>query len=349
MRSNWDWFLFSSILAVGAISLLVIYSVDKNLAASQFIFWIIGLAILYFFSQTNFHFWQKFSFVFYLLAILSLIILVVVAEPVRGSTRWISLGVFRFQPSEIAKVASIIALATFYKNKSAESLKNFFFSSLIVMPLIILVLIQPDIGNAIIFISIWIGVSLVSGLRIKHLITFAILVVILATSSFEILAPYQKERLVSFISPGKDPLGSDYHIIQSKIAIGSGQFFGRGLGRGSQSQLRFLPEAESDFIFASISEQLGFLIAGLVIIIYANIILKIVSIAKDTDKFGQFLIAGSASFLLAQFFINVGMNMGIVPATGITLPLISYGGSSLLSTLLLLGIIFSIRRNSNFH
>src|SRR3990167_8941664 len=313
MRRIWDWPLFLLILAIGSVSLLVIYSINKNLALNQLVFWLLGLTVLYFVSLFDFRSFLKISLGFYVLTIIFLALVHFVGEPVRGSIRWIDLGFFRFQPSEIAKVSSVIALASFYSQKSAKDLRNLVLSLLIILPLVFLILI--------------------------------LLAISLATFSYEVLAPYQKGRISAFINPEKDPLGAGYNIIQSKIAIGSGQFFGRGLGRGSQSQLKFLPETESDFIFAVTGEQLGFLGASLVIVLFTAILLRIINFAKnDIDRFSQLIMTGITSFMLSQFFINIGMNMGIVPVTGITLPLVSYGGSSLVSTLFLLGIIFSIRR-----
>ena len=173
---------------------------------------------------------------------------------------------------------------------------------------------------------------------------FIVAALITGVLGYELLSGYQKDRIATFINPTKDPLGTGYNIIQSKIAIGSGQLFGRGLGRGSQSQLKFLPEAESDFIFASIAEQLGFLGAILIVLLQGGLILRILSYLQNVEKFGQLVIIGAVSFLLLQFLVNVGMNLGLLPVTGITLPLVSYGGSSLISTLFLLGVVFSVKR-----
>ncbi len=346
-RRNLDFSLLFAILALGSISLLVIFSTDKNLAFSQFIFWLIGLSIMGLVSFFDFRNWQKLALPFYFVTIAALFVLLFIGDPVRGSVRWIDLGAFRFQPSEIAKIASIILLASFYKERSARELKKVIVSFLLILPAIILVLIQPDIGNALAFVAIWFGISLVSGFRPKQILASILLMALVGMVLFRLLAPYQKERIESFVNPQRDPLATGYQIIQSKIAIGSGQFLGRGLGRGSQSQLNFLPEAESDFIFASIAEQLGFLGAALAIFLYTFITVKILSLIKETADFGQLITIGAVSYFLLQFLVNVGMNLGLVPVTGITFPLVSYGGSSLISTLFLLGIIFSVKRLSS--
>ncbi len=196
------------------------------------------------------------------------------------------------------------------------------------------------------FFAIWFGITQAAGFRLKHLMTIILITLIFVAFFFELLAPYQKARLFSFFNPNADPLGTGYNLIQSKIAVGSGNFFGRGLGRGPQSQLNFLPEAESDFIFASIAEQLGFIGAGLLLILYAWLATRLLQIAKNQSRFAQLIIIGTFSFLLLQFLISIAMNMGLLPVTGITLPLVSYGGSSLIMTLFLLGVTFSAIRHT---
>src|SRR4030042_1376302 len=346
MGKKWDWFLFLLIIALGSLSILIIYSINKSLFENQLIFWFIGILLLIFFSYFDFRIWQKLSLPFYVVSLLSLLIVFLTGEPVRGSVRWIDLGAFRFQPSEITKVAIIPLLSAFYLNRTAYDLKNLFISFLIISPAVILIFIQPDIGNTIAFLAIWLGISVASKIHLKQIIAVFLIAPLLLIIFIKFLAPYQQERLSTFVNPTRDPLGTGYHIIQSKIAIGSGQFLGKGLGQGSQSQLKFLPEAESDFVFASLAEQLGFTGAGLLIILFGTLLVKIIKVSKNKERFGQLIIAGTVAFLTAQFLINVAMNMGLLPVTGITLPLISYGGSSLISTLILLGIVFSVERFS---
>lgn len=343
MRKTWDWLLFAQIISIGIVSLLIIFSINRSLATNQFIYWLIGLAILYVASQFNYRGLEGISKKLYVLTLLLLALLFLVADPVRGSTRWIDLGAFRIQPSEIAKVASIITLAAFFKERSPKQLVNVLASFLLVLPFAALIIIQPDIGNSLAIFAIWLGITIASGLKFKHLFVLAITASIFLFLSYELLAPYQKNRLLTFINPGADPLGTGYNIIQSKIAIGSGQLFGRGFAQGSQSQLNFLPEAESDFIFASITEQLGFAGATVLVLLFVWMIVRITSFTKDKDRLGQLLLIGIVTFLMAQFTVNVGMNLALLPVTGITFPLVSYGGSSLLTTLFLLGLVFSIK------
>lgn len=347
MRKTWDWLFFTQILALGAISLLVIFSINKTNFHSQLIFWVIGLVVFFFASAFDFRNWQKLALPLYVISLIALVSLLFLANPVRGSVRWIDLGFFRLQPSEIAKVASILLLSNFYLEKSAKELKNVALSLIMVLPAFALVLIEPDIGNAITFLAIWFGISAAAGFRIKHIFTLFALAAIFIVFFYELLAPYQKERIAAFINPASDPLRTGYNVIQSKIAVGSGMFWGRGLGRGTQSQLNFLPEATSDFIFASIAEQLGFFGATILIGIFYWLVVKILGFTKDATRYGQLILVGVISFLIIQSLVNIGMNMGLLPVTGITLPLISSGGSSLISTLFLLGIVLNVVKNSS--
>jgi len=337
---------FSPVAVLGIISVLILSSIDRNLALNQILFWVIGLCALIVVSQINYKNWLSISKIFYLLTLVCLVLLFIIGEPVRGSIRWVDLGIIRFQPSELAKASVIIFLAAFYNQKSSRDLANLITSFIFILPAIILVFLQPDIGNTFAFFGIWLGMSYVSGVRIKHIALFCFSTLILGTFLFEILAPYQEERLATFFNPISDPLGMGYNIIQSKIAIGSGQLFGKGYGHGTQSQLNFLPEAESDFIFASIVEQLGFVGGVLVLIAFAAIVARLVQITTASDRFGQLITVGIVSYLLIQFIVNVGMNMGLLPVTGITFPLVSYGGSSLITSLMLLGIVLSIKEFS---
>lgn len=337
---------FSPVAVLGIISVLILSSISRNLALNQLLFWAIGLCALFAVSKVNYRNWLSISKIFYLFTLICLVLLFIVGEPVRGSIRWVDLGLIRFQPSELAKASAIIFLAAFYNQKSSRELANLITGFILVLPVIALIFLQPDIGNTFAFFGIWLGMSYVSGVRIKHIALLCFTTLIIGIFLFEILAPYQKERLATFFNPVSDPLGMGYNIIQSKIAIGSGQVFGKGFGHGTQSQLNFLPEAESDFIFASIVEQLGFVGGALVLIAFAAQIARLVKIATSPDRFGQLITVGVISYLLIQFIVNVGMNMGLLPVTGITFPFVSYGGSSLITSLMLLGIVLSIKEFS---
>lgn len=344
MQRKFDFFTLFLILAIGSLSLLITFAVNRQLFGHQLFFWGIGLFFFYVASHLDHFTLQKIAVPLYVLSVITLIVLFFAGDPIRGSIRWIDLGFFRFQPSEIAKVATIFLLASFYSTNSARYLKNVIVGIFIVAIPAILVFKQPDLGNALSLIAIWGGISLISGFRLKHMAVLIAIVLFFVFLGFELLSPYQKNRIESFLNPNSDPLGTGYNVIQSQIAAGSGGVFGKGLGRGSQSQLNFLPEAESDFIFASLTEQLGFVGASILLSIYLLLITRLLNL-EAKEYFSKLIVAGACSFLIFQFSVNVGMNLGLLPVTGITLPLVSYGGSSLISTLLLLGIVFSIRRN----
>lgn len=344
MRQQFDKTLITILLALGAISISTIISSNKNLALNQAFFWIIGFVCLIFAANLYSYNWRKLSFPIYLFSLTTLIVVLFFGESVRGSIRWIDVGVFRFQPAEVAKLASILTLATFFHKRSAEKFENVILSFLLVLPLFIFIFVEPDIGSAMAIIAIWAFINFTAGMRKEHIIALVLFSALAIILSYEILAPYQKDRISTFLDPSRDPLGAGYNIIQSKIAIGSGQIFGRGLGRGTQSQLNFLPENESDFVFASLSEQLGLLGAGFLILLFAIFIIKILKLAKETGRFGQLIIMGSLGMFIYQFTVNVGMNMGIIPVTGITLPFVSYGGSSLIISLVITGIIISLKK-----
>lgn len=345
MTKKWDIIALFSILALGSISLLIISSLSKSLAVSQLIFWLIGFILLFIFSSFDYRNWQKLAPPLYIFVFVSLILLIFIGEPIRGSVRWIDFGPFRFQPSEVTKLATIILLSSYFQKRSAGKIKNAIVSFLLITPVLFLIFKQPDLGNALVILAIWFGISFSAGFKVKYVFIVLAIGLVLSLLQFEFLTDYQKSRISTFINPNSDPLGQGYNIIQAKIALGSGGFWGKGLGQGSQSQLNFLPESESDFIFAALVEQLGFVGGTLIVFIFALLILRIIKFAKSADRFGSLIITGIISFLLTQFLINTGMNMALLPVTGITLPLISYGGSSLVSTLAILGIAFSVARH----
>lgn len=347
MKHVVDWSIFLALLALAAISVSVIFATDKTLGQNQLIFWLVGLIIFYLIRQIYYPLWRRFIPHFYIITLLLLITVFFFAQPIRGAVRWIDIGILKFQPSEFAKVAVILSLASLYANQLAPNFIKALLGLILVMPHFFLILAQPDIGSALSILVIWGSIIFAAGFSKKSLIIFLLIAAVISPLLYQFLAPYQKERLLTFVSQNRDPQGAGYNIIQSKITIGSGQIFGHGLGRGSQSSLNFLPEAQSDFIFAAISEQLGFLGAALVIGLFVLIILSIIAKADPNDHFSQLLIVGTAMLLVYQFFTNVGMNLGLVPVTGITFPLVSYGGSSLVSTLILLGLIFSLKRYSH--
>jgi rod shape determining protein RodA len=267
-----------------------------------------------------------------------------VSYKTRGVYSWLNFGGFSIEPSEFVKLILVIILAKFFSTRNIGEFKHIALSAVYAGVLIGLVFLQPDMGMAAVFFAIWFLMLFVSGAKFKHLAAIIIFTLVLAAGSWNFaLKDYQKERIQAFLNPAHDPLGRGYNVIQAKIAVGSGGMLGKGFGRGTQSQLNFLPEKYSDFIFAALAEEFGFLGIGLLFLIFIFVFSRIFSVIKKVnDGFGKMLIFGIGVMIFSGFFINIAANISLLPVTGLPLPLISYGGSSLLATLLSLGIIQSV-------
>lgn len=328
-----------------SIGVLVIYSSSKELAFQQALYAIFGLLLFFFVSKFDLHSIKKLIKPLYFFIILLLVIVAILGVETRGSVRWIPLGFFNIQPSEFAKPVLILLLGLFWSSHAA-SWVNIFKSILWALPVFALIFKQPDLGSTLTLIAIWIGMLFASRISIKKILVLIIIAVLVIPSSYVFLHDYQKQRITGFLQPGSDPLGQGYNLIQSMIAVGSGQLFGMGLGRGTQSRLQFLPEFRTDFIFASIAEEMGFVGSLIILSIYLFLLALCLKIANETDDKFYFLLAiGVFSMMIFQIFVNIGMNIGLLPITGITLPLISYGGSSMLATLICLGLVASVSKS----
>ena len=269
-----------------------------------------------------------------------------------GAQRWINLYFFNVQPSELMKIGVIFALAKYYQYIKLEEIDNF---SKLFTPLILilipffLVAKQPDLGTAVFILIVSIGMLWLAGLNLKIFITGFVSLVILAPFMIAFLKPYQKQRILTFLDPEKDPLGSGYHIIQSKIAIGSGGLFGKGYLQGTQSNLEFLPEKHTDFIFTVFAEQFGFIGCLLLIILFMTIILMILNISlKANNNFARLLCFGIAFNIFVYLAVNLGMVVGLLPVVGVPLPIISYGGTAMLTTMFALGLVMSAKIHNDY-
>src|SRR3989344_2242840 len=332
------------ILLLLSLSVTVIYSSSPQLAVAQAIFSLIGIGLFFILRSFDFRIFKSLSIGSYLITLLLLIIVFILGFESRGSTRWIDLGFFNFQPSELAKLVLILCLAHFWSVK-LPTWKNIGFSLLILLPFTLLIFKQPDLGTALTVTFIWVTMLIAANISWKKVFILGFLGTINLPLVWIFLRDYQKQRIYSFLSPSSDPLGIGYNVIQSVIAVGSGQFFGRGIGQGTQSRLQFLPEFRTDFIFAFIAEELGFLGSVIVILLYATILILLIRLMnRSGNRFGELIVAGIIGMMLFQVTVNIGMNIGIMPVTGITLPLLSYGGSSVIVTLMSFGIADSIRR-----
>lgn len=346
-----DWILISVTLLIFGVGLLALYSLSSvggvDYFLKQFIFSIVGVIALVFVASLDYRHIAKYSTAFYFLMLLVLIIVLLFGTTVRRTAGWISFGVFQVQPVEIAKIALIVFLASFISQKKSELgvWTRVIASLVLTTSMIFLVLKQPDLGSSLVLAAIWCGMILASGLRFKHLVVLALLGAMLITSSWFVLAPYQKDRLTNFVHPQSDPQGSGYNVLQAMVAVGSGGVFGKGIGHGSQSQLNFLPEKHTDFIFAVIAEELGLFGAVFVIALYAVLLYRIRRIGDvASDNFGYLVAVGIGVMFFFQIVVNIGMNIGLLPVTGLPAPLLSYGGSSLVSVCLALGLLLSIYR-----
>ncbi len=343
MKSIWvsSWPVIFGIGILLSMSVLVIFSSSKDLATQQVFFAVVGLALFYLISFLDIKILQGVSGWIYWLIILLLLFVMFLGFETRGSIRWIPLGIFNIQPSEFAKPALVLFLANFWVYR-VPSWKNIFISLCWYGLPAFLIFEQPDLGTFLTVSMIWVGLLFVSKISLKKIILIAIILVISMPIFWFYLHDYQKQRIFSFLSPHADPLGSGYNIIQSTISVGSGGVFGQGLGWGTQSRLQFLPEFRTDFIFASIAEEFGFIGSILIISTYLTIFLYSLKANMDhTDRFSYLVVYGVIVMLFFQTIVNIGMNMGIFPITGITLPLVSYGGSSVVSTLICLGFVVS--------
>jgi rod shape determining protein RodA len=280
---------------------------------------------------------------------LLLVALLVFADPVQGAKSWFSLGAFSFQPADLAKLVLIAFMAKYFSRRHMEikNVRHLVLSGVYAAGIIGLVLIQPDLGTAVILSTIWFGIVLVSGISKKHLaIVFALGVIAAAGLWFFGLHEYQRTRIVAFLNPAADIRGAGYNAYQAVVAAGSGELLGKGIGYGTQSKLRFLPEYETDFIFAAFSEEWGFVGIMLVLFLYGLIIYQLLSLARRAaTNFDAFFTIGVALLFLAHVFIHAGINLGLLPVTGTTIPFMSYGGSHLLVELIALGIVVSLSRH----
>jgi rod shape determining protein RodA len=323
------------------------YETNGELFIRQAIYLLVSIVCYFFLANLKFDNIISFSPLYYFLALLLLIITVFVGVESFGSTRWIDLGFITVQGSEFAKPVLLLTFAYFFARNPATTVRNVFLSLVLILPFFLLVFKQPDLGSSFILLSTWLVTLFLSGLPLLYLVGLGFTGLVAALLGWGLLQDYQKNRILTFLNPSSDPQGTSYNLVQALIAFGSGQIVGRGLGRGTQSQLDFLPAGETDFIFASTGEALGFVGISLIIALFAVLTLRLVVLALAAKKKeSKIFIFGSAFVLFLQFFVNSGMNMGILPITGITLPFVSFGGSSLLSSFIILGLVQSAYESS---
>ncbi len=347
-----DLSLFATTVAISLFSILNMYGINGfgPILTKQIIFVIVGLTAMILFSFFNYRYLKNYSFPILILYFLSLFLLVLtfVSRSVRGVNAWIVLGQFTFEPAELAKLMLIVLMAKYFSQRHVHinQFKHVLIPGVYFGIPVLIILAQPDLGSAIIFSLIWISILAAVGINKKHFFLLVVLSVIVSYGSWVfVLKPYQKDRLMTFVNPTNDPLGSGYNLIQSKIAIGSGFWLGSGLGKGSQTTLKFLPEPHNDFVFAATAEQFGFAGVALIMGALLFIVYRILAIGRATiSNFGKIFAIGMAVFIFSHALIGASVNIGLMPVTGIPFPFLSYGGSYLISIMSGLGILQSIKR-----
>ena len=353
LYSNIDWVLFISALTLVCFGLVTINSYgDQNLLFSkQLLSLSISLVAFFVLSLFNFRFLRnsKVLMILYGLTCLVLASLFIFGTVAGGARSWFNFGALAFQPVDVAKVVIVLVLAKYFAKRHIQirDFSHIIISGLYAGIIFLLVLVQPDFGSAMIIFFVWLGMVLIAGLDWKHLLgLFGAGILVLVLMWGFVFADYQKQRVLTFMDPTADLQGTGYNANQARIALGSGQLLGKGVGYGSQSRLQFLPESETDFIFSAFGEEWGFMGLMIVFALFGIIIFRLVVIAiRGESNFEILFTGGVAIYLLAHFFVHVGINVGIMPVTGTTLPFMSYGGSHLLAEFSALGIVMGMRRH----
>lgn len=353
-----DWALLTAPLALTALGVLLVFSASFPQGFSNGVadsppfrhgaYALAGIAVMLVMARIDYRVMRALTPYFYVGVLGLLAVVDVAGSSVGGVRRWIDLGPLQIQPSEIAKFATVLALARLFSDfrEHTGKLKLFLLSILVVLPPTALVFVQPDLGTAVVFGAIWFGMAVMAGVRPFYLITVVLLLAVsLPLSFYLMLKGYQRERFHTFLDPSADPLGAGYNILQSEISVGSGGLFGKGLLNGTQSQLHFLRVQQTDFIFSVLGEELGFVGALLVFALFIVVLWRGLETAlRAREDFGRLVATGIVLLILTQAFINIAVNIRIFPVTGIPLPFISFGGSSLLTMFFALGVLQSIYR-----
>lgn len=352
---HFDWLLLALAVALVAYGAILIYSASLNAYSGlslshpmtkQIVFALLGLAVAVLLARIDYRVWGQAAPLLYVLALLLLVAVLAIGESAYGSRRWFSIAGIQVQASEVAKLLIIAALARFLADRQAQirTLRVFLLSMVMAAAPAALVMAEPDMGTAIIIGTVWAGMALVAGVPFRHLlVSLGILLSAIPFAALIVMGDYQRERIGLWINPNSDPLGGGYNILQGEISIGSGGLFGKGLFDGSQTQLDFLHTPTTDYIFAVLGEELGLLGALILFALFTALLFRAIrGAAMARDQFGRVLVSGVVLWILFQVFINVAVNVRLVPVTGVPLPFISQGGSSLVMLFAALGIIESI-------
>ncbi len=361
--TNLPWGMVALILAIACIGLAAVYSATYTtlgpspLFYKQLVWVAVGLVIMFLALIPDYHTFGRFAYIFYAGSLLLLLLVMAIGRTGMGAQRWLAIGPLAFQPSELAKLSLTLALARYFAEdpkRGGYDLKDLAIPAVMVSVPLLLVLKQPDLGTALMLLLTSSLIVILAGIHLRSVLMVLISVAIVASLMLFVhpirhkiwssLKPYQQNRIRAFVDPSSDPLGSGYHANQSKIAVGSGQITGKGYRKGTQSQMAFLPERHTDFIFAVIAEETGLVGSSVLILLYLALLLIGVDTAKNAkDRMGVLMASGIVSMVSLYVFINIGMAVGIVPVVGVPLPLVSYGGTSTIATFLALGLLLNIQ------
>ena len=351
---DFDILFLLSIIVLSIFGFAALYSVGlgkdpQNFFAIQKQLSVYAVFFIAFFAigLLNYRIVKNISFLYYIAIAVLLMLVLVGGQTIRGTRGWFMIGSFGLQPAEFAKLALICALARYFSHYTRQigQFRHIIVSGMIAAVPIGLVLLQPDLGSAVVLFLIWFGMIMTSGIPKKYILILCISIAVVSLSAwFFLLKDYQKERVMTFLRPSADVQGSGYNIRQAMIAIGSGQIFGRGLGFGSQSHLKFLPETQTDFIFSVVAEEMGLVGISILFAFWAVFFHRLIKIMKMArDDFALYTVLGITMMFFTHLILNIGGNIGLVPLTGIPLPFLSYGGSSLAISLLAVGLVQSIK------
>lgn len=351
--THFDWVLLLLVLLIAGLGILNLYSTTSGweqaglpVYLKQTVWCGFGLTIAFAFCTFDYRHLEYLGFFLYGITLSLLLLVMVAGKTTMGATRWIDLGFFNLQPSEVFKIVVIITLARYFAEKGdlrGNNLLQLLLPFALLFVPVLLIARQPDLGTALLVVAIALTLILFAGLRRRTLTFLGLLGFSVVASGWFFLRDYQKDRIRTFLDPERDPLGAGYHIIQSKIAIGSGGLFGKGFMQGTQSQLAFLPERHTDFAFSVFGEEWGF--AGVLFLLFLYLILIIwgIYIARSAgDRFGMFLAVGVTAMLFWHIVVNLGMVIGLLPVVGVPLPLFSYGGTNMVTTMAGVGILLNV-------
>lgn len=347
-----DWSILGAVFPIilASLSTMTSFGGESSFFTKQLLWFGVGMVLLLVFAFLDVRFLRDSRYVVtaYLASLALLVLVLFLGKTVKGAKSWFDFGGFSFQPTDFVKILVIVVLAKYFSRRhiAIAQFKHLFISALYALVPIMLIMLQPDFGSAMVVALLWLGMSLVAGISKKHIfIVLSAIVIIFSVSWLFLFKPYQKARIISFVDPTSDIRGAGYNAYQSVIAVGSGGILGKGLGYGTQSRLNFLPEYQTDFVFAAFSEEWGFLGSLVVLFCFSFLLWRIkVHAEHGASNFETLFCVGYFIFLFGHLVVNIGMNIGVMPVTGIPLPFMSYGGSHILAEMIGLGIVLSMTR-----